>query len=115
VWALAALGGSVLTELPTPALFESALQPISEDAVAEAVVCGPDVRRYVDRIRAAEEAGYTHVCLHQVGPEQEAFMEFCEREVLPAFARRSESRRERRAGPGVRRTPARAAKRARRS
>jgi hypothetical protein len=31
------------------------------------------------------EAGYDHVYIHQVGPE-EGFFDFYEREVLPAFA-----------------------------
>src|SRR5262249_43666119 len=41
VWALSGLEGMLFTELPTPSLFESALKPVSEDRVAEAVVCGP--------------------------------------------------------------------------
>ena len=60
--------------------------------MAEAVVCGPGARRYVEKIEKAEQAGYTHVCLHQVGPEQEGFIDFCERELLPAFAARPSSR-----------------------
>jgi G6PDH family F420-dependent oxidoreductase len=93
VWALAGLEGMLFTELPTPALFEAAMKPVTEDAVAEAVVCGPDASRYVEKIREAEQAGYTHVCLHQVGPAQEGFLDFCAREVLPAFGGRSATRR----------------------
>ena len=32
------------------------------------------------------EAGYNHVCVHQVGPDQQGFIRFYEREVLPEFA-----------------------------
>jgi len=85
VWALAGLGGMLFTELSTPSHFEAALEPVTEDKVAEAIVCGPDPARFVEAIRKAEHAGYTHVCLHQVGPEQEAFMRFCAREVFPAL------------------------------
>jgi G6PDH family F420-dependent oxidoreductase len=98
VWGLAALEGMLFTELPTPALFESALKPISEDAVAEAVVCGPDARQYIKKITEAQQAGYSHVCLHQVGPAQEAFLAFCEREILPAFVRPHAPRARRRSG-----------------
>jgi G6PDH family F420-dependent oxidoreductase len=70
IWALSALGGPLFTELALPAHFEAAFEPITENMVAEAVVCGPDARRHVEMIRRAEQAGYTHVCVHQVGPEQ---------------------------------------------
>lgn len=88
VWGLAALDGMLFTELPTPSLFEAALKPVSEDAVAEAVLCGPDAARYVRKIRAAEQAGYTHVCLHQIGPAQEGFLDFCAQEIIPALKSR---------------------------
>jgi G6PDH family F420-dependent oxidoreductase len=88
VWALSALGGPLFTELALPSHFEAAFEPITEDKVAEAVVCGPDAQRHVEKIRKAEEAGYTHVCVHQVGPQQERFLEFYEREVFPALGRR---------------------------
>jgi hypothetical protein len=93
VWGLAGLKGMLFTELPTPALFESALKPITEDAVAEAVICGPDARRYIAKIEAAAKAGYTHVCLHQVGPEQEQFIDFCAREVFGRVAHRATAHR----------------------
>lgn len=111
IWGLAALEGMLFTELPTPALFEAALKPISEDAVAEAVICGPEVRRYVEKIQKAAEAGYTHVCLHQVGPDQEKFIDFCQQEILPAL-RPGKAQHRRTAGPQSRR--ARAARRKRR-
>jgi hypothetical protein len=57
-----------------------------------AIVCGPEPERFVDAIRKAERTGYAHVCLHQVGPEQEAFMRFCAREVFPALRRGKTSR-----------------------
>jgi G6PDH family F420-dependent oxidoreductase len=84
-WGLAALEGMLFTELPTPQLFEAAMKPLSEDAVAEAVICGPDPEPYLEKIRKAGDAGYTHVCLHQVGPEQEGFIDFFQRQILPAL------------------------------
>lgn len=86
-WRLAASGGPLLTELALPSHFEAAFEPITEDMVAEVVVCGPDPARHVANLRKAAGAGYTHVCVHQVGPDQEGFLAFYEREVLPALAR----------------------------
>jgi G6PDH family F420-dependent oxidoreductase len=86
IWALAGLGGSLFTELALPSHFEAALEPVTEERVAQAVVCGPDAGRHVDAIRKAADGGYTHVCVHQIGPEQDGFMDFYAREVMPAIA-----------------------------
>jgi coenzyme F420-dependent glucose-6-phosphate dehydrogenase len=83
IWSLAATPGPLFTELPLPSHFEAAMEPLTEDMVAEAVVCGPDADKHRARIREALDAGYTHVCIHQVGPDQEGFFRFYEREVLP--------------------------------
>jgi len=85
IWALAALQGSLFTEIARPSDFEAAMKPIQEKAVAEAIVCGPDPQKHIDAIRKAQRAGYSHVCVHQVGPDQEGFFQFYEREVLPKF------------------------------
>jgi coenzyme F420-dependent glucose-6-phosphate dehydrogenase len=98
VWALAALGGPLFNELKQPSHFECAFEPISEDMVAEVVTCGPDPRRFLDAIEKAHRAGYTHVCLHQIGPEQQQFIEFAERELLPVLEASDEPRRNPSAG-----------------
>ena len=56
---------------------------VTEDAVAESVVCGPDPERHLAAIAEYAEAGYDHVCLHQVGPNQAGFMRFYQREIFP--------------------------------
>jgi hypothetical protein len=70
-------------ELPLPRHFEQAAEVVGEDAVVESVVCGPDPEAHLDAIRAFVDAGYDHVYLHQVGPDQEGFFRFYQREVLP--------------------------------
>ena len=83
VWALAALEGQLLTEIAQPQHFEAVFKPITEAQVAEAVVCGPDPSRHLTAIRRASRAGYDHVCVHQIGPDQEGFIRFYEREIFP--------------------------------
>jgi coenzyme F420-dependent glucose-6-phosphate dehydrogenase len=56
---------------------------VSEDDVAEAVICGPDPERHLKAIREYDQAGFTHVFVHQIGPEQEAFLRFYADKVLP--------------------------------
>jgi hypothetical protein len=59
---------------------------VDEDDVAETVVCGPDPAPFLDGIRAFADAGFTHVYVHQVGPDQAGFLRFAERELLAAHA-----------------------------
>jgi G6PDH family F420-dependent oxidoreductase len=84
-WPNSALAGNLAAEVKTPGLFEHAVKPISEDDVAESIVCGPDARRHVEGIRRFADAGYDHVYVHQVGPDQEGFFRFYEERVLPEF------------------------------
>jgi coenzyme F420-dependent glucose-6-phosphate dehydrogenase len=50
--------------------------------MTEVVPCGPDADRYREAIKEYEEAGYDHVFVHQIGPDQEAFFSFFESEIL---------------------------------
>jgi G6PDH family F420-dependent oxidoreductase len=86
-WPNAALGGELKTDLATPAQFESALELAREEDVVGHIVCGPDADRHVRAIRAYEEAGYDAVYVHQIGPDQEGFLRFYEREVMGRVAR----------------------------
>jgi G6PDH family F420-dependent oxidoreductase len=83
IWPNAANPGELSQELPQPAHFEQVAQLVTEDKVAETVVCGPDPRKYVEQIKAYTDAGIEHVYIHQVGPDQEGFIDFFQREVRP--------------------------------
>jgi len=83
IWPTAAMESSLSWELPLPAHFEAVAELVTEDAVAESVVCGPDPERHLAAIAKYAEAGYDHVCIHQVGPDQAGFMRFYAREILP--------------------------------
>jgi G6PDH family F420-dependent oxidoreductase len=82
-WPLAAIKGELSSELPVPAHFEQAAEMVTEEDVAEKVVCGPEVDRYVKKVREYAEAGYDHVWFHQIGPDQEGFFKFFEKEIKP--------------------------------
>ena len=84
-WPTAALGGELSQELPMPAHFEQATQDVTEEQVAESVVCGNDASRHLEQIQAYIDAGFDHVYIHQVGPDQQGFFQFYEREILPEF------------------------------
>jgi coenzyme F420-dependent glucose-6-phosphate dehydrogenase len=85
-WPTAAIPGESGQELPNPAHFEQLAEIVTEDMIAESISCGPDPKVHLEKIRAYIDAGYDHVYLHQVGPDQVGFLEFAERELLPALA-----------------------------
>ena len=86
IWPNGAIPGELSQELPVPAHFEQAAQMISEDDMADAVVCGPDPQAHVDKVEEFAEAGFDHVYVHQIGPDQAGFIDFYEEEILPAFS-----------------------------
>ena len=83
LWPTAAIPGEAGQELPNPAHFEQLAEIVTEDMVAERVVCGPDIDRHVEAIRTYVDAGYDHVYIHQIGPDQEGFIEAYAKDVLP--------------------------------
>ncbi|MGN6188201.1 MAG: TIGR03557 family F420-dependent LLM class oxidoreductase [Conexibacter sp.] len=85
-WPNAALPGERGQVLPQPAHFEQAAQLATEEQVAQSIACGPDAEVHLDVIRSFVAAGYDRVFLHQVGPDQEGFFRFAERELLPQAA-----------------------------
>jgi coenzyme F420-dependent glucose-6-phosphate dehydrogenase len=88
LWPIAGFSGPLVTELAIPAHFDAAAKMVTEAAIAEEIVCGPDPARHLERIREYAAAGFDHLCIHQIGPAQEAFLRFYEREVLPKLGER---------------------------
>jgi coenzyme F420-dependent glucose-6-phosphate dehydrogenase len=82
-WPVAAIPGKLMSELATPAEFEAAAKLITDDAIESSVVCGPDAADYTAEIAAFSAAGFDHIYIHQVGPDQEGFLRFYEREIAP--------------------------------
>jgi coenzyme F420-dependent glucose-6-phosphate dehydrogenase len=82
-WPNTALKGSLSQDLATPQDFEAAAPMVSEDDVAELCPYGPDPQPYLDLIRKYEDAGFTHVYVHQIGDNQDEFLAFAARELLP--------------------------------
>ena len=86
-WPTAAMESSLSWELPLPKHFQDVATLVTEDAVAESIVCGPDVDRHVEAIKKYADAGYDHVCIHQIGPDQQGFLKFYERDVMPRLSK----------------------------
>jgi coenzyme F420-dependent glucose-6-phosphate dehydrogenase len=86
-WPNAALQGPLGQELALPSYFEEASAMVTEEDIATAIVCGPDPEAHAKGIDAYVDAGFTHVYVHQVGPDQDGFLRFYASEILPRYAR----------------------------
>jgi hypothetical protein len=53
------------------------------DELEDKLVLGNDPDEFLEEIKTYDEAGYTHVYVHQVGPDQDAFLKFAKSELFP--------------------------------
>ncbi len=82
-FAFSALGWHVNSELPTPASFEAAVKYIRADDLTETIGMGPDVDRHIAAVKPYIDAGFDHIALVGIGPDQAAFIQFFEKELGP--------------------------------
>jgi G6PDH family F420-dependent oxidoreductase len=82
-FAFSALGWKVNSELPSVESFEAATKYVREEDLAETISAGPDPEVHLQAIRKFTDAGFDHVALLGIGPDQQAFIDFAEKELLP--------------------------------
>jgi G6PDH family F420-dependent oxidoreductase len=79
-------GWKINAEIPGTAGFAAASQFVRQEDVAAAIPCGPDVNAHVDAVQSFVAAGFTDVAVVQIGGDtQPAFLDWAERELLPAL------------------------------
>ena len=83
LWPNEALPGELPQILPTPEHVEQATQLVTREMLADAVPCGPDPERHAAAIREFVDAGFDEIYINQIGPDQQGFLDFYTREVLP--------------------------------
>lgn len=87
LWGHSILGGQASQELSLPKHYQEAIESIATpDLVAESITCGPDVDKIHAEIQSYIDAGFTHVYLHQIGPDQKSFFEMAKRDILPKYS-----------------------------
>ncbi len=84
-WANTGLKGELMAVLPTPAHFEQACEIVTEEMVAESVICSRKPDDHIAMIKKYQEAGYTAVSVHQIGTDHDAFFRLYQDEILPAL------------------------------
>ena len=85
LWPTSALGGTQGQELPRPPDFEAAVEDLTEEQTVAGTPCGPDPEPVLAEIRKWDQAGFDHIALHQVGPDQEGFLRFWREELEPGL------------------------------
>ncbi|GHC87057.1 TIGR03557 family F420-dependent LLM class oxidoreductase [Streptomyces flavofungini] len=83
LWPTQFLPGELGQVLPDPAHFEQAATLVTEEAVADGMVCGADADEHVRAVAAYVDAGFDEVYVGQIGPDQQGFFDFCRSDVLP--------------------------------
>ena len=78
-----ALGWKVMPDLPNPANFEAATRFVRPEDVAKSIPCGPDPERHVAAVKKYLDAGFDHLVLIGIGPDQDGFLDFWERQLAP--------------------------------
>jgi coenzyme F420-dependent glucose-6-phosphate dehydrogenase len=79
IWPNGAVPGQLSQDLPTWTHFEQVANLVTEDDATAKVVCGPDLDAVVAEASTFIEAGFDHIHLHQIGPDQDAFFDRWER------------------------------------
>ncbi|MFF3614802.1 TIGR03557 family F420-dependent LLM class oxidoreductase [Streptomyces sp. NPDC002580] len=82
LWPNQQLPGELAQILPEPAHFEQASTLVTEDMVADSVVCGNDVDQHTEAVAAYVRAGFDEVYVGQIGPDQQGFFDFYRKDVL---------------------------------
>ena len=85
-WPNSAVPGQLSQDLPTWTHFEQATQIVTEDDATQSVPCGPDVAGHLRQsVQQYVDAGYDHLYFHQIGPDQDGFFRYWERELRDAL------------------------------
>lgn len=94
-WPNAAIKGELSQVLPVPSHFEQAAKMLREEDVAKEIICGPDPEPHFAKLEEYADAGFDHVWVHQVGPNQEGFFRFYEQEIFPRLQQRLKAKPDR--------------------
>ncbi|SDB48853.1 TIGR03557 family F420-dependent LLM class oxidoreductase [Belnapia rosea] len=84
-WALT--GWKVMAELPSTEAFAAATEHVAPEMMAQNVAAGPDPSRHLEVLEKFRKAGFDHLILSQIGPDQAGFLDFFQRALAPALRR----------------------------
>ena len=89
IWPTAGVPGQLSQDLPTWTHFEEVSKIITEEDATKSTPCGPDITAdLLESVAKYVDAGYDHLYFHQIGPDQDGFFRYWERELQPALKNR---------------------------
>ena len=86
LWRHTGLGGTINQELPRPSDFDAVAESVTKEMATSTIPCGPDPEPVLEQIRKWEQAGFDRISIHQIGPDQDGFFRFWERELAPQLS-----------------------------
>ncbi len=86
IWPNAAIPGQLSQDLPTFTHFEQAAELVTREHIADQITCGDDVDAVVEAVTEFAEAGFTKLHFHQVGPDQQGFIDWWRDELADAVS-----------------------------
>lgn len=75
----------VTSEFNTPEQFDDIGEKVRKEDIKKHVIVGNKASVFIDRIKAFQEMGFEKIIIHNVNEQQEEFVEFFGKEVLPEF------------------------------
>jgi G6PDH family F420-dependent oxidoreductase len=85
-WRSAGIPGQASQELPLPRYFDEVGELVTQDMTAKSVVCGRDPDEHLDLIRTYVEAGFDHIAVHHIGPDQTGGIRFYRDRIIPRLS-----------------------------
>lgn len=92
-WRQCVLVAGELEEMPSPEAIDEATASATLEDVAKAVRISPDPEEHIEWLREYERLGVAAVYVHNVGKNQEYFIDEFGKRVLPAFVQGAGARR----------------------
>ena len=78
---IAAIPGQLSQDLPTWSHFEQAAELVDLTTAVDGLRHGPDVGAIFEQVHRYLEAGYDHIHFHQIGPDQDQFLDVWDNEI----------------------------------
>jgi probable non-F420 flavinoid oxidoreductase len=88
-WPINGLPPALTQDLETPEEIMRAVGELAPAEILESIIVSADPAEHVDRLGALCDLGLERLVVHQVGPDQESFIDEWTPAVLPALRRRS--------------------------
>lgn len=84
-WRSVAFPNHLLTELRTPAEFDAAGERVRPEDMHQNLRISGEIQQHIDWIRQDMELGFSQILLHNIGVNQEEFIDVFGEKVLPHF------------------------------